>query len=88
MSRFADIRAVPYLAAVGWSGLHLTETLQRWRFARICEMSCGPYWPAELVGQLRAAMDWQTPLALAGVPAVLAAVVWVWRRHGARLPRL
>jgi hypothetical protein len=88
MGWFFGIRSALYLAVVGWSGLQLIEALQRWRFARICAMSCGPYWPAELVGQLRAAMDWQTPLALAGVPAVLAAVAWVWRRHGARSPRL
>jgi hypothetical protein len=49
----------------------LLEALQRWRFERICSMTCGPFWEAELIGQLRAAMDWQTPLALAALPLAL-----------------
>jgi hypothetical protein len=67
-------RLVPllmFLACVGWTGFFLLEALQRWRFERICIMTCGPYWPVELVESLRAAMDWQTPLALATLPLAL-----------------
>jgi hypothetical protein len=67
-------RLVPllmFLASVGWSVFLLLEALQRWRFERICSMTCGPFWDAELIGQLRAEMDWQTPLALAALPLAL-----------------
>jgi hypothetical protein len=76
----AYLRPLLFLAAIGWSGIQLFEALQRWSFARICVKTCGPYWPAELVGQLRAEMDWQSPLVLATVPLLLGAVAWLWRR--------
>jgi len=64
------------LLAVGWSGVFLVEALQRWRFERICAMSCGPFWEAGTVELIRSAMDWHTPLALAALPLALWAARW------------
>ncbi len=61
---------LPLLAA-GWSCFWLLEALQRVQLERVYLMTWGPFWEAELIGQLRAAMDWQTPLALAALPLAL-----------------
>lgn len=64
------------LLSIGWSGMFLLEALQRWRFERICAMTCGPFWEVGTVEMIRAAMDWHTPLALAALPL---AVMCGWR---------
>ena len=62
-----------------WSGWFLWSAFGRWRFERVCSMTCGPFWEAELIGQLRAAMDWQRPLLLAALPLAALAVWWLAR---------
>lgn len=79
MRLLASARPLPKLAILVWSGAFVCEALRRWRFDRICDMSCGPFWEPELIGPLRAQMDWQTPLVLACLPLVILVVVRTWR---------
>jgi hypothetical protein len=77
-------RLVLPLLATGWSGVFLFEALHRWRFERICAMTCGPFWDAGTVEVIRAAMDWHTPLALAALPLALWGALQAaraWARH-------
>lgn len=73
-------RLLPTLAALVWSGSLLLDALRRWRFERVCEMTCGPFWEPELIGPLRTQMDWHTPLVLAFLPILLLVGLRVWRR--------
>ena len=68
------------LAAFAWSAWFLSVALDRWRFEAMCVMTCGPFWEAELIGQLRAEMDWQTPLLLALLPVGLLLGCWIASR--------
>lgn len=64
-------RLVLPLLAAGWSGVFLLEALDRWRFERICAMTCGPFWEVGTVELIKDAMDWHTPLTLAALPLAL-----------------
>jgi hypothetical protein len=55
-------------AGVVWSCWFLAEALPRFRFDRMCAMICEAFTSPEGVAAMRHAMDWQTPLILAGLP--------------------
>ena len=83
MSRPRFARMFVLLAAsVGWSGVFLLEALDRWRFERICAMTCGPFWEVGTVELIKGAMDWHTPLTLAALPLALWGVWLLQCRRG------
>lgn len=76
-------RLVLPLLVAGCSGVFLLEALDRWRFARICALTCGPFWEVGTVELIRSAMDWHTPLTLEALPPVLVLMCAKWlRRRG------
>ncbi len=82
------LRGLLVLAALSWSAWFMSVALDRWRFEAMCVMTCGPFWPVELVEELRRAMDWQTPLLLALLPVGLLLGCWMaFRLSTGRLHR-
>jgi hypothetical protein len=63
------------LVVIAWSGWFFVVAFQRYQFELFCAMTCGPFWPIELVDEIRRSMDWQTPLLMAIVPL---AVLGCW----------
>jgi len=59
----------------------LTEALQRWRWQHLCERICGPFLPADMPAAWSAswhrALDWHTPLAVAGAAALVLLALWI-----------
>ena len=64
----------------------LAEARQRWAWERVCRMTCGPYlsadMPAAWIASWHRALDWHTPLAVAGVAALVLLALWIGLRHG------
>jgi hypothetical protein len=64
----------------------LAEARQRWAWERVCRMTCGPYlsadMPAVWIASWQRAVDWHTPLAVAGVAALVLLALWIGLRHG------
>lgn len=63
----------------------LREALLRWRWEHLCERICGPFLPADMpAGSIAAwhrALDWHSPLAVAGAATVVLLALWIgWRR--------
>ena len=80
-------RGLFVLVALTWSAWFLAAAFERWRFEVMCSMTCGPFWPVELVEELRRAMDWQSPLLAALLPLVLAVLWMAFRPSTGRLRR-
>jgi hypothetical protein len=81
------LRRLFALAALAWSAWFLVAAFERWRFEVICSKTCGPFWPVELVEELRRAMDWQSPLLAALLPLVLVVLWMAFRLSTRRLSR-
>lgn len=80
LSRLSTIaRHLPLVAALALSGIALAGALERYLYARMCLMTCGPFSDPQFVLRDQAAMDWHTPLALGATPLALCSVWWVWR---------
>jgi hypothetical protein len=66
--------------------MSLAEALQRWAWEREFRMTCGPYLPADLpaagIASWHRALDWYTPLAVAGAAALVLLALWIGLRHG------
>jgi hypothetical protein len=64
----------------------LAEARQRWAWDRVCRMTCAPYRSADLPAAWLAswdrAVDWQTPLTVAGVAALVLLALWIGVRQG------
>jgi hypothetical protein len=64
----------------------LAEALQRWAWERVCLMTCSPFLPADMpaawIASWRRALDWHTPLAVAGGAALVLLALWIGLRHG------
>jgi hypothetical protein len=64
----------------------LAQARERWAWERVCRMACGPYLSADTsaawIASGRRALDWHTPLVVAGAAALVLLALWIGLHHG------